>query len=256
MTIEDDRAARRLAWDACYNAREVGDYPAAGGRCIRRGVLVRADNLHRLTPAGQAALRAYGIRTIVDLRLAGELAQHPNPFATAQDGDAHAPRYWNRPLHDEASNPAIAEAEKVGTEYLVIVEQNKLLVGAAVRAVAAGLTEGGVVVHCHGGKDRTGILVALLLELAGVPRDTIIADYTLSEACLEPAHAAWMAAQANPPAERPYWMFTPARKMVDLLAHLDAHYGGVPGYLAACGVTAEEIDEVRARLVAPTEKPS
>src|SRR5437773_1835440 len=85
--MSDEQQGRYLAWDACHNAREVGGYPTESGGRIRRRALVRSDNLHFLTPDGQAALRSYGVRTIIDLRLAHELERHPNPFAAQQGVD-------------------------------------------------------------------------------------------------------------------------------------------------------------------------
>lgn len=254
---KEEEQTRFLAWDACYNAREVGGYPAANGRHTRWRALVRADNLHRLTPEGQAALRDYGVRTIVDLRLAHELERHPNPFAAQQEVDG-APRYLNLPFHndDPETIDAMHAAEATQGEYIVLVERSKELIGAAIKAVAASLEEGGVLVHCHGGKDRTGIIVALLLSLAGVPRDNIAEDYAISEARLEPAHSEWLEEQAKAqghPIERPHWMYSRPEKMAGLLDYLDQHYGGVEGYLEACGVTRAEMEQIREHLIAPAE---
>src|SRR6478672_393767 len=113
---QEEQPAHHLLWDACYNVRDLGDYATASGARIRRGALVRADNLHRLTAAGQAALRAYEIRTIIDLRLAYELERHPNPFAAPQEPDA-VPRYLNLPLHDLETNLAL-EAMTPQEEYI------------------------------------------------------------------------------------------------------------------------------------------
>ena len=188
---QHDQPNRILAWDACYNARDIGGYPVGAEQQTRWRAITRADNLHRLTPGGQAALRDYGVRTVIDLRLADELQRHPNPFADQQTS-SDMPRYLNLPLHDPEANAAMDLAELTEGEYIVILERSKPLIAAVIQAVADGLEEGGVVVHCHGGKDRTGIVVALLLTIAGVPRETIIEDYTLSEAQLEPVHTAWL----------------------------------------------------------------
>lgn len=255
--MAEAKRVRNLAWDACYNAREVGGYSAADGRQTRWQALVRADNLHRLTPAGQAALRDYGVRTIIDLRMEHELQRHPNPFA-AQGADG-APRYLHLPLMDLETDAAYEAAVATQGEYIAIVERGKQLIGRVIKAVAASLVQGGVLVHCHGGKDRTGIVVALLLSLAGVPRETIAEDYAISEARLEPANAAWLEEQARiqgHPIERPHWMYTRPEKMAALLAYLDQHYGGVEGYLEACGVTQAEMAQVREHLLAPAPIPA
>ena len=92
---------RILSWEACHNARDIGGYQTHSGRQTRWQTLVRADNLHNLTLAGQTALRDYGVRTVIDLRLAHEVEKTPNPFA-AQQNLPDAPVYLNLPLHDPA----------------------------------------------------------------------------------------------------------------------------------------------------------
>jgi protein-tyrosine phosphatase len=256
--VTEEQAARYLGWDTCYNAREVGGYPTEDGRRTRRRTLVRSDDLYRLTPKGQAALREYGVRTVIDLRLAHELERDPNPFA-ARQGPDDVPRYLNMPLHDPASTAAIEAAASTQDEYIVIVENNKEFVGAAIKAVASSLQDGAVLVHCHGGKDRTGIVVALLLELVAVPREIIAEDYALSEACLEPSFAAWLEEQSQAqgrPVERPHWMFSPPEKMISTLDYLGREYGGVEGYLEAAGVTQDEMAQIRKHLVEPVEDAS
>jgi len=246
-----ERQVRSLAWDACYNVRELGGYATENGEQIRWQALIRADNINRLTPEGQAALRDYGIRTIIDLRTLEELETHPNPYAV-RDGHSDRPRYLHLPLHDSDSEPEIEAAETIRDLYVVIIERNKALVAAVVKAVAASLEDGAVLVHCHGGKDRTGIVVAFLLTLAGVPRDVIAQDYALSQELLEPGNLAWLEEQAQAqghPVERPRWMFSRPETMRGFLDYLDQQYGGVEGYLEAIGVTRAEIARIREWLV-------
>lgn len=253
--MSDEQPSRRLVWDACYNAREVGGYPTANGGKTRWRALVRADNLHRLTAQGQAALRDYGVCTIIDLRLAYELEGHPSPFA-ANNRPGDLPRYLHLPIHDLETDTVIDAAESRNDAYSIILERNKELVGEIIKAVAEGMKAGGVLVHCHGGKDRTGIIVALLLSLVDVPRETIIEDYALSEAMLEGPNAAWLEEQSRArgkPVERPYWMFAPPPMMRALLDYLDREYGGVEGYLTAAGVQQSDIANIREHLLAPAD---
>jgi protein tyrosine/serine phosphatase len=252
---QHDQPDRILSWDACYNVRDIGGYPVGSGRQTRWHVITRADNLNRLTPDGQAALRAYGVRTVIDLRLAHELERHPNPFA-----DHHVslgiPRYLNLPLHDPEANAAMDLEESMEGEYIVILERSKPLIAAVIHAVAEALEEGGVVVHCHGGKDRTGIVVALLLSVAGVPRETIIEDYALSEAQLEPVHSAWLEEQSRTqgqPVARPRWMHSRPETMRGVLDFLDREYSGPVGYLEAAGVPHSTIAQIRNHLLAPVD---
>src|SRR5690348_5629295 len=122
-----------LAWEACYNARDLGGYPTSRGGQTRPGRLIRADNLCRLTPAGQAALRAYGVRTIIDLRLAYELTIDPSPFAAP--GQPADPRYLNLPLHEEGTDAAMEAADSKHAGYIILLEQSKPQVAAVIAAV-------------------------------------------------------------------------------------------------------------------------
>ena len=186
------RPARRLHWDACYNARDLGGYATADGGRTRWGAFVRADNLSRLTPAGQSALIAYGVRTVIDLRRADELTIDLNPFATPSD-DPRRPAYLNLPLGLHADREGILAVQAAGEgDDASMLELFRLVLDHYWRGIAgvmnaiAAAPEGAVLFHCHAGKDRTGMIAALLLALAGVPNATIAEDYALSQVCLQP----------------------------------------------------------------------
>jgi protein tyrosine/serine phosphatase len=133
--------------------------------------------------------------------------------------------------------------------YLIFLERFNRNVAAAVRAVADA-PEGGVVIHCAGGKDRTGLLTALLLHVAGVGTDEIAADYALSEERLRTRHEQWLAkAQSEEERERVKRMSqTPADSMRGVLEELERRYGSVEEYLRQAGLTDEELARARARL--------
>jgi protein tyrosine/serine phosphatase len=122
-------------------------------------------------------------------------------------------------------------------------------VAAAIRAVADA-PEGGVVIHCAGGKDRTGLLTALLLHVAGVGIDEIAADYALSEERLRPRHEQWFAeAESEAELERMKRMSqTPAASIKGVFEELERRYGSVEGYLRQAGLTDDELDRARLRL--------
>jgi protein tyrosine/serine phosphatase len=119
-------------------------------------------------------------------------------------------------------------------------------------AAVAGAREGGVLVHCHAGKDRTGLVVALLLELAGVSADDIADDYALTALNIEPLIVEWLDQMGGDEAERDRLreLAAPRREaMLDSLAYLRERYGGARQYLLAAGVTAEQIERLRSRLI-------
>ena len=249
MTIEQRQWTRRLAWEGLLNARDLGGYPAAGGRETRWGAVVRSDSLAALTGAGRDALAGYGIRAIVDLRLPDELARHPNPYA--EPGD-HGIAYTNVSILDPAAGFP-PDTLTLAENYLWTLDRFADYV-AEVMAAIAGAPEGGVLIHCAAGKDRTGLISALLLGLAGVPAETIAADYALTAELLRPRDQEWLEHGPGERAEREALAarFAPtAEVMLEVLEGLDRRYGGVEGYLAAAGVSPADLDTLRQRLLAP-----
>jgi protein-tyrosine phosphatase len=248
----DASPSRHLPWDACYNVRDVGGYATADGGQIRWRALVRADNLCRLSPAGRAALVDYGVRTIIDLRSPAELAYAPHPFAPPHS-EPGAPTYLHLPLLDETDQEAIARLDSsrsVQEMYILMIEQYPSQIAAIIRGVAQA-EDGGVLVHCFAGKDRTGVVVALLLAVAGAESATIAADYAASDSYLQPLYAEVLDSLAHdPPQQRQLasLLVSPAGGMHATLAHLDKAYGGPEAYLQAIGVSQQDLQQLRQRL--------
>jgi protein-tyrosine phosphatase len=249
VTIEQREWTRRLDWEGCLNARDLGGYRTADGRQTRWGAVVRSDNLAAMTPSGRAALADYGVRTIVDLRLADEIDRHPNPFA--EPGD-HGIVYRNLSIIDPAAGFP-PDTYTMAENYLWMLDRFGGLV-AEVMAAVAGAAEGGVLIHCAAGKDRTGLIAALLLGLVDVPARTIAADYALTAELLRPRDEEWLEHGPGERAEREATLarFAPtAEVMLEVLAGLTERHGGVQGYLRHVGVGPADLDRLRARLVAP-----
>jgi protein-tyrosine phosphatase len=164
---------RALAWEGCSNVRDLGGLPTADGGETRRGAVVRGDSPDLLSEAGWEALRAYGIRTIVDLRNDDELGDEPAGLD-----------YLHVPLDGVEDTEFWAEwgsGPQFGTPlyYRPHLERFPERNAAAVSAIARA-QPGGVLFHCVGGRDRTGQVAMLLLALAGVAPEEIAADYRLS----------------------------------------------------------------------------
>jgi protein tyrosine/serine phosphatase len=207
--------------------------------------LIRSDELSLLTHEGVAAVRGYGVHRIIDLRTAEETGRHPGPFAMD-------PHYRWLPMIDERADQdrdAGAETSTRAT-YLGSVRRNARHIAVALAAIADA-PPGGVVVHCVAGKDRTGILVALALRVAGVAVPDIATDYARSD-----ERAPWLAELAALPDD-------PARKqwrdrygclpenIAGVLEYLERTYGGVGRYLAAHGLTDRQLGALRGRLREP-----
>jgi protein-tyrosine phosphatase len=243
---------RHLAWEACYNVRELGGYPTADGGETQWGAYLRADSLCRLTPNGEKALVEYGVRTIIDLRNASELAREPHPFAQ-ENGHTDPPVYLHLPLEnreDEEGVKALDAALSVEAVYVVILERFKKHMASIISAIGEA-QEGAVLFHCFGGKDRTGLVAAMLLALAGVPDEVIAEDYAITDRYLQPFYDEAYREVGEDPAERKKLarMFTsPPEAMRTVLSYLDSEYGGVEGYLLASGVTPQAIERIRRRI--------
>jgi protein tyrosine/serine phosphatase len=218
---------------------------------------VRADSVRALSAEGWDALVSHGIRTVIDLRGDHERAEDPPSELPAEIEVVYVP-FMEADAAEWAEiegelEAAVAAAPDVATAtrdvYLIFLERFRSNVAEAVRAVATA-RPGGVVIHCAGGKDRTGLLAAFLLHLAGVDDEIISVDYALSEERLRPRHEAWFeAAESEEELERLQRMAqTPAASMAGVFVELDRRYGGVEPYLRGAGVTDQEIELVRARL--------
>jgi protein tyrosine/serine phosphatase len=232
-------AERHLQWEGCFNVRELGGFPTRSGGTTAWGAVVRSDSPAALTEQGWAALRAHGIRTIVDLRDPIEREELP-PLAELDA--VHAPVL---DLGDDAFFEPWRGTWDTPRFYRAVLAHWQDRFTAAVVAVARA-EPGGVLVHCQVGRDRTGLVTAMLLSLAGVPAAEIAADYALSAERLRPLYDR-LAAELEDESARARLHRENASEaswMLDLLGELD-----VEAYLLAGGATAEDLAAARRRLL-------
>jgi protein-tyrosine phosphatase len=247
--------SRELAWEGCLNVRDLGGLPTLDGGETCFGRVVRADSVRQLSDAGWEAVADYGVRTVVDLRGDYELRDDPPgelpldvvhvPSMEANEGE------WDAIVHEiEAAASAAPNATEATRDvYLIFLEHFRQNAAAGVRAVARA-PGGGVVVHCVGGKDRTGLLCAFLLDLANVGIEEIAADYALSEERLQPRFELWLA-EAETEAERERLRRisrTPPESMVGVFAELQRRYGGASEFLRGAGLSDEDLELAGGRL--------
>jgi protein-tyrosine phosphatase len=243
---------RTLVWDGCLNVRDLGGHPTEDGGHTRFGAVVRADSIRRLSDAGWLEATAYGVATVVDLRFHSELeADPPQDLPVAV---VHIPLFpepgspvW--PEIDAVARTAPDGAAATGAFYVELLERSRPRFAEAISCVS-GAPAGGVLVHCTAGKDRTGLVAALLLRLAGVGLTEVADDYALSEPNLASATRGWIdeAPDDDERARRTQMAATPAAAMVGTLEEVERRYGSVRDYLLAGGATAGDLGRARARL--------
>jgi protein-tyrosine phosphatase len=244
--------SRDLIWDGILNVRDLGGHPTEDGRETQFGRIVRADNIRRLSDEGWKSLVDYGIRTVVDLRTEEEL--DADPPAELPVEVLHVPFMDDDPMmFDRAEKASVAASDVAAATrevYLIFIEGSHDKIVDVIEAIVDA-PEGGVVVHCAGGKDRTGLTVAFLLRMAGVGLQEIAADYALSEERLKPRHDRWLAETTDQvELERlKRIMQTPAASMVGVLEELERRHGSIEGFLQAGGARDDIGERVRARLL-------
>lgn len=245
MATGGPEADRRLQWAGCLNARDLGGLPTADGRRLRSAALIRSDSPHWLSEEGVAAALTVPVRRVLDLRSAAEVELDPSPFASS-------PTYRLLPLIDPSrEHERDPESERShATTYIGSLRRNRGRIAEAVAEIADA-PDGAVLVHCHSGKDRTGIVVALALRVVGVDPEHIAADYALSADCLQERSDAWLAEiDDEQQRERERAMTrTDPQTMVEFLRALDEQYGGAETYLRDSGVSATQLDRLRGRLL-------
>lgn len=234
---------RHLDWEGCFNVRDLGGIPTTDGRTTRYGAIVRADSLHKLTDAGWSAVLDHRVRTVIDLRnddeRAADVARRPAQLTTVElplDG-----------IEDREFWAPIVEGPQFGTPIYYRGHLERMPErSATVLTAIARARPGGVAVHCVGGRDRTGQIAILLLALAGVASDEIVADYELSDERLPPlwklngnpdealVNARFLAAQQT----------TAAALIASLLQTLD-----VRAKLRAGGLRDRDATALKARLL-------
>jgi hypothetical protein len=244
---------RTLEWDGCLNVRDLGGVPLPNGH-TQFGVLVRADNIRKLSDVGWRSLADHGVVRVVDLRWPEELDEDPPSDVHVDVVHVSLLGEFDVDYTDDIED-YMAAGDPIGywaSSYVSILDEFRANFGRAVAAVADA-PEGAVVFHCAGGKDRTGLIAALLLRLAGAAIVDIAADYALSEANLNAGPRTWIKSAPDEAVRRrrEFMQQTPAEAMARTLNELEARWGGVRPYLRGAGVTDAQLDRLEARLATP-----
>ena len=230
------------------NFRDLGGLPAGPGRRTRHGVLFRSDTLQALTDADVALLvERLGLEAVIDLRVGPEAVEQGRGPLVTRDVT-----YLNAPLREAEPNdePPARQALLFSLQHL---EAPTSVLGSVVRAAAA-FAGRPTVVHCAAGKDRTGLVVTLLLCLAGVEREAIVADYLASGPNMEAVmarFATWPRYRAHMATVAPEMYMAHEPTVRGVLDALEDRFGGVRGWATARGIDAALLDRFPDLLTEP-----
>ena len=257
-------AQRVLPLEGGKNFRDLGGYRTGDGKAVKWRVLFRSGSPSDLTAADEKALEGFGIRTVCDLRANTEREDEPNRWA------AHAKLdYWTRDyamdlsmlgtaLGEPQPSPAKSHAAMIAL-YQVLPEQQATSYTAIFRYLADGKVP--LAFNCSAGKDRTGLGAALILHALGIPRETILADYALSDKIVDyraelakdaqnSDSAAKMAAMPWPVVEP--LMASDPTYLEAAFAAIEQRYGSLDLYLEKrLGLSAEMRASLRRNLLEP-----
>jgi protein-tyrosine phosphatase len=254
-----DGGERFIPLEGAVNLRDVGGYKTHDGRTVKRGWLYRSAALNTLTPADVDTLTQRGIACVFDLRSIEESTPAPDvlppnadyiPLPIAMEGGNPFERVFSILF-----NPSVLQDAVIGLYHGAIVEKSPRLLGTFIQHIAQSDTP--ALIHCTAGKDRTGVAVALVLSLLGVPDETIIADYTLSNRHY--AHYYDFAQKSVGKMSRlgiraddlwPLLVCDPAI-MESTFSLIRERYGSIEAYVQdVCGVPAESITQLREKFLA------
>jgi protein-tyrosine phosphatase len=245
-----DTFERLIALEGAVNFRDLGGYLVAGGAATTRWrVLFRADGLGELTEGDFEVMRSLDIRTVVDLRAPHELEREQF------DVNAHPVDFHHIPFIETLPDPEEFDRrpELLEAQYLEMLDNSGQQIRAALEVLAApGTTP--AVFHCTAGKDRTGLLSAIVLSLLGVDEETVVADYALSGEAMGRLREKII--RKYPESETllnnlDQVFSAHPTKMENLLAYLRQHYGSVEEYASGIGAGPEVVAALRASLLEP-----
>ena len=241
---------RHIDCEGAFNIRDLGGYPTTSGTTTRWGTLYRADGLHRISPEARSTIAQLGWRTVLDLRTQLEV----DHGAFVDDGAivVHLPvlqETWDG-LFEDDGDPATFLAAR----YVEMLDIGAPSIAAAVEILASS-SRLPAVFHCSAGKDRTGVLAALILSMLGVDDDVIAGDYHLSAGSMDRL-VAWINETqpelADHMARQPRALLAcPPEAMLQLLGHIGREHGSAAAYLLDIGVAPDAILACRGLLLEP-----
>ena len=244
-------SSRLLVLEGATNVRDLGGFPTATGQTTRFKRFVRADSMHRLTDADVAILKEYGITLSIDLRTSGGRERDPSRLAKRDDMRYEAVDLMASFSSEPQQDIYAVLPDSLAEFYLRLLDEAQTEIASVFRLFLSN-TQHATLYHCTAGKDRTGIISMLLLQLAGVSASDIIQSYALSAFFIRSGNGGAInlsgfgsssGVNAALFESEPAWMET-------AMHHLATRYGTAADYLQHIGLEPQEIETVRNSLVA------
>ncbi|MCR4556975.1 MAG: tyrosine-protein phosphatase [Saccharofermentans sp.] len=228
------------------NCRELGGMPLSGGKTFRSGLFLRSGSPEWLKPDQIEAVKAYGVKSVIDLRATDELKGTGNPFSEDPDVKFYnVPLFNGDPNGDDDKTMEFIINNTLGDYYVIIAEEmgDRLAEIMRILLSSSGLT----LFHCAHGKDRTGVVAALLYLLAGASRANIVKNYAVSYEYLKDFLAPSI---AKLPDNMKHILKSDAHNMETFLDYIDRKwYGDAANLLIANGFSTEEINALKMKCI-------
>lgn len=228
--------ARRLLIHSCANMRDLGGYPTLDGKVTKFGRFIRSDAPLNLSAADISFLHNYGLKTVFDLRTEDEAALAPNPLKNAKGID-----YRNISFTDDFS--MLGSMDFCPLKHYVPIMKGSTRVKEILEGMA-NCPDGAVLFHCAAGKDRTGIIAALLLLNADVPAEDAAADYQVTFTYIKKII---YSLKSSP--ERPVELCRTEPEWIEPLIAFFLEKGSARAYLESIGLSGADIERLREKMV-------
>jgi protein-tyrosine phosphatase len=246
-SLQDHQANRQLILEGAFNVRELGGLVIHAGQRTSAGQFLRADSLHALSPASQSKLLEYGLKTVIDLRTSKEILQEPNPFFHHENVRCVHISLFETIMQNQNTD-TMSSLESI---YIAALDHCQPAIRGVLETLAT--SQSVTLFHCTAGKDRTGIVSALLLANAGVSSEVITQDYSLTEELAKPMLERLLREAVKNGLDKESYsqlLTSKAATMQATLWYLEARFGSIEGYLKdGLGLEQETLDALRLKML-------
>jgi protein-tyrosine phosphatase len=232
---------RRYPFEAVYNCRDLGGYTCQDGSLTKERVFIRSDNLTHLKEEEMIYLKSIGLKAVIDFRHQNEVDPEPDPFSNDLEV-----KYHSVSILDHAQF-TLEDLNRIQLHELYIqIAKNKAFIRAVFEQLAQ--TQGTTLFHCSAGKDRTGVISALVLKLVGVNDIDIVADYEVSYTYLVPKYST-----GDVNVSLVYQdLFDSKRTTMELfLTYLNTQFDSIDDYFRGIGIRDDLLENIKTKFKKP-----